>query len=108
MHATQQDIESLRSFSARIDEILSLLGDHSHLPPESIQRIRLLYTSLKRDLEAEAKRETAVSYAIHAARCHLRAATNTNPFNADWRFMLYEAQVDIRHAIASNIQAGEP
>jgi hypothetical protein len=102
MPATPDDIATLRDFDRRINEILAMLGDRPYLPPHENERARELYTSLKRDLESEAARNTAISYAVRAARGHLRAATNTNPIKSHWRSILYEAQVDIRHAIASN------
>jgi hypothetical protein len=100
MPATHDSIAMLREFDRRIDELLKVIGDRSHMQPQDVEIARSMYTSLKRDLEEEGNRSTAIAYAAKQARCRLKAATNTHPINSYWRSILYEAQVDIRHAIS--------
>lgn len=108
----QSVLQRLEVFLGRVEQIQQMFNKQGTVPAEHVDRARELYTTLKRDLEAE-YRSTASSrrrppltdaerqwYAstVHAAYVHLSAPTNSAPDK--WFSCLDDAEIDLTHAIS--------
>ncbi|MPS98595.1 MAG: hypothetical protein E2581_08855 [Pseudomonas sp.] len=97
--------ERLRSYEARCDELLDLLGES---PDQSaVEKAKPLYASLKSDLKTDAKKAassqefpesaTAAFFfpAVNGAALQLKPATNSHPVISNWFAAVYGARIDI-------------
>lgn len=104
-------ITALRTFEARINEIMDRIGERRTISPSEKVELHAKLASLKADIKAAAKRnkvhedrlpQTTIERhyfepALRGASANFRITTNSNPITSNWQGCLYNVRIDIAH-----------
>lgn len=104
-------LATLRSFAARMSEILELLDGRQRVTADEKLHLQELFRSLKADLKTEADRSRTtrgeaelneverryVNPAVFQASANNNVAWNSHPINSDWYSELFGARTDLTY-----------
>ncbi|NHZ38345.1 hypothetical protein [Massilia rubra] len=104
-------ILALRSYSERIDEIMTAIADRRSITSQEKDELQSKLVMLKADIKAAAKRKkvrdnrdpqtsTERAYfepALRGASANFRVATNSHPITSRWHSCLYDVNIDFSY-----------